>query len=180
MSRLLGAVLAGGQARRFGSDKALAILHGSSLIERVVASLAAQTETVVICGRRYGDYPMLEDIPTPSLGPLGGLAAALAFARSAGFDIVVSAPCDVPFLPRDLVEKLGTSPAGGYIEDCPLVGAWPASLAPELDGYLRSDASRSVRRWAEQAGVASVRLDHPFPNVNTAQDLAALAALTPR
>lgn len=178
MSRLLGAVLAGGRARRFGSDKALATLHGSSLIDRVVASLEAQTETVVICGRRHGDHSMLEDVPAPDFGPLGGLAAALAFARSGGFDIVVSAPCDVPFLPRDLVTKLGT--AGRYIEDCPLVGAWPASLAPDLDAYLRGAGDRSVRRWAEQAGLAPVRLDHPLRNVNTEQDLADLAALTSR
>ncbi len=54
--RLLGAVLAGGQSRRFGSDKALALLDGRPLIAHVIAALAAQTEAVIVCGKEWGDW----------------------------------------------------------------------------------------------------------------------------
>ena len=37
--RILGAILAGGQARRFGSNKALARLHGEPLIAHAARAL---------------------------------------------------------------------------------------------------------------------------------------------
>ncbi|HSF13587.1 MAG TPA: NTP transferase domain-containing protein, partial [Erythrobacter sp.] len=51
LTKLLGAILAGGQARRFGSDKAQALYQGARLIDRVASALAAQCESVIVCGR---------------------------------------------------------------------------------------------------------------------------------
>src|SRR5687768_5356431 len=48
---ILGAVLAGGQSSRFGSDKALAELDGRTLIARAVDALAGWCEYVVAVGR---------------------------------------------------------------------------------------------------------------------------------
>ena len=48
---ILGAVLAGGQSTRFGSDKALAELDGSTLLTRAVDLLAGWCEHVVVVGR---------------------------------------------------------------------------------------------------------------------------------
>ena len=47
---LLGAILAGGQARRFGADKAHAIYRDQRLIDQVAAALQAQCERVIVCG----------------------------------------------------------------------------------------------------------------------------------
>ena len=107
--RVLGAILAGGQARRFGSDKALALLAGRALIDHVAAALGPQVEALVVCGREHQGSTSVPDRPAAGLGPLGGLAGALHYAREHGYDAVVSAPCDTPLLPDDFggqVERL--------------------------------------------------------------------------
>src|SRR3546814_13961187 len=75
--RLLGAVLAGGRSSRFGSDKALAMLDGRTLLDHAAAALGAHVETVVICGRHVPGMTGLADRPAADMGPLGGLNAAL-------------------------------------------------------------------------------------------------------
>jgi len=167
--RLLGAVLAGGQSRRFGSDKALALLDGRPLIEHAIAALAAQSDAVIVCGRGGG----VPDRPAPGLGPLGGINAALHEALARGFDAVLTCPCDLPVLPPGLAGLLA---GGGYVEAMPVIGLWPAALAPALDAHLASGGDRSVRGWAGAAGVPPVRLDGTLPNLNTPEALAAFTA----
>ena len=167
--RLLGAVLAGGQSRRFGSDKAVALLHGKPLIAHAVEALAAQAEAVIVCGREWGDW--VPDRPEPGLGPLGGINAALHAAVQRGFDAVLTVPCDAPRLPDDLAARLGD---GGFAAEMPVIGLWPASLAPVLDAYLAASDDHSVRAWARHAGVRQVAIKRPLPNVNTIADLDAL------
>lgn len=164
--RLLGAVLAGGQSRRFGSDKALALLDGKPLIEHAIAALAAQTDAVIVCGREGGS----PDRPAPGLGPLGGINAALHKATARSFDAVLTCPCDLPLLPPDLAARLA---GGGYVEAMPVIGLWPASLASLLDVHLASGEDRSVRGWARAAGIPAIALNGELPNLNTPAELAA-------
>ncbi len=166
--RLLGAVLAGGESRRFGSDKALALLGGKPLIEHAIEALAARTETVIVCGRDHGDW--VPDRPAPGLGPLGGICAALHAAAERGCDAVLTVPCDVPALPADLAERLA---GGGFVEAMPVIGVWPSALTESLEAWLRDSSDRSVRGWARAAGIAQVRLAGPLPNINTVKDLRA-------
>jgi molybdopterin-guanine dinucleotide biosynthesis protein A len=164
--RLLGAVLAGGESRRFGSDKALALLDGKPLIEHAMAALAAQTEAVVVIGRAGG----IADRPAPGLGPLGGINAAIHHAAANGFDAVLTCGCDVPALPAGLAELLAD---GGYIAEMPVIGCWPAALADHLDRWIAESPDHSVRGWANAAGLRRVTLGAPVANLNTPADLAA-------
>ncbi len=171
--RLLGAVLAGGIGRRFGGDKALAEINGVPLIGRVIAALAAETADVVVCGRDWFGHVALADRPAPGLGPMAGLAAALHHAAAQGYDAVLSAPCDTPFLPSGLAALLAGE-GGACLATLPLIGRWPARLAPALDGELADPASRrSLRSWAAQAGVRAIE-GVAVGNVNTPDDLARL------
>lgn len=169
--RVLGAILAGGEARRFGRDKALAEWAGAPLIAHVAAALVCECDALVVCGRHYLDLPVLVDRPRTGLGPLGALAAALHHASRYGFDAVLSAPCDTPHLPalRPLLEP------SGYLSGTPVIGLWPAQLADHLDRWLAADRPRAVRAWAEAAGIPAVTVP-PVANVNTPADLALLSS----
>ena len=160
--KLLGAILAGGRSRRFGSDKAVALLHGRPLIEHALAALARQADAVIVCGREWGDW--VPDRPGPGLGPLGGLNAALYAAAERGFDAVLSAPCDVPALPPLPFE------GAGYAAEMPVIGLWPVGLAPQLDAWLASSEDRSMRGWARSVEVPAVSIGS-LPNINTPDDL---------
>lgn len=168
--RLLGAVLAGGQSRRFGSDKALAMLGGKALIEHAIAALSAQTDAVIVCGREWANW--VADRPEPHLGPLGGINAALHYAAERGFDAVLTAPCDAPLLPANLAERLAATGVPAFVEDMPVIGLWPAVLAASLDAHLAQSADRSVRGWARQVGARPHALDKSIPNVNSLADLS--------
>jgi molybdopterin-guanine dinucleotide biosynthesis protein A len=172
--RILGAVLAGGRASRFGSDKALARLGDATLLDHALASLAPYCAALIVCGRDAAPVPTLPDLPGPDLGPLGGLAGALAYAEANGFDAVLTTACDAPDLPSGLVAALLAS-GGAHAAEAPTVGLWPARLAQALVAHLESDGDRSIRRWAAAAGVRAVCPGITVPNANTPDDLARLA-----
>lgn len=175
--RVLGAVLAGGRSRRFGSDKAMALLDGTPLIEHAIAALAAQTEAVIVCGREWTDW--VADRPAPDLGPLGGINAALHAAAERGFDAVLTVPCDAPLLPGDLATHLAAMGSATFVEDMPVIGLWPANLAAGLDKHLEQAIDRSVRGWAKQVGAHRCLLDKSIPNVNSLTDLNRISGHFP-
>ncbi len=166
---LLGAILAGGQARRFGSDKAQALYGGARLIDRVAAAMVAQSGALVVCGREEPGFRCIPDWPEPGLGPLGGLAAALRHADENGFAGVLSAGVDAPDLPHDLARALAGEGAA-IVESQPVVGLWPASAAPMLEAFLDS-GGRSLYRFADHIAARRVDLAHPLMNVNRPEDL---------
>lgn len=171
--RILGAVLAGGEARRFGSDKAMALLHGTPLIQHVLAGLGRQVAAVVVVGRAVDGLPALADRPGRGYGPLGGLCAALHHAAAEGFDAVVSVSCDTPLLPEDLVARLAPV-APSYVAGQYLIGCWPARLAGALDARLAETPDRSLRGWGRHIGARAVKFAQEIANVNSPDDLARL------
>ena len=78
---ILGAVLAGGQSSRFGSDKAIAEFQGRTLLARAVDTLSGWCEHVVVIGRETAPAPTLPDWPGPGLGPLAGRLRHILFNR---------------------------------------------------------------------------------------------------
>ena len=167
MMRVLGVVLAGGQSRRFGSDKALADLSGRTLLDRAVATLARQCDAVVVAGR-----DAIADRPRAAMGPLGGLNGALHHAAARGFAAVLSIPVDGLDLPADLVAEL--SPAPAFVATAPVIGLWPITVRDALDEFLARDCVHSVRGFAAQIGARAVTLSRLPANINTPADLAAI------
>jgi molybdopterin-guanine dinucleotide biosynthesis protein A len=167
--KLLGAILAGGQARRFGSDKAQALYEGARLIDRVASALAAQCNAVVVCGREEPGFICIPDWPEAWLGPLGGLAAALRYAEADGFTHVLSAGVDAPDLPHDLAEMLAGEGAG-IVESQPVVGLWPVTALPAVETFL-CGGGRSLYRCADALDARRVDLPAPLMNVNRLEDL---------
>ena len=172
--RLLGAILAGGEARRFGSDKALAHWRGRRLIDHVADRLALVTDALVIAGGTRAGVVAVPDRPRAGLGPLGGVAGALAHAAAHGFEAVVTLPCDTPDVPEDLLRTLAAAPGAAFLDDLPVAGRWPVTLAEPLADWLGSAEDRSMRAWTTAIGATAIP-HAPLANVNRPGDLATLA-----
>ncbi len=191
----LGAVLAGGLARRMGGgDKPLRLLAGRPLLRHVLDRVSPQVAAVVLNANgdpaRFADYslPVVPDGLPGNPGPLAGVLAALDWAAERRPDLpwVLTAPGDCPFLPFDLAERLHTAResvgvplacAGTPGQAHPPVGLWPVSLRSALRDALLG-GERKIDRWTARFGcaVAEWRPDgpvDPFFNANAPGDLAA-------
>ncbi|MCJ8159352.1 molybdenum cofactor guanylyltransferase [Sphingomonas sp. LaA6.9] len=168
--KILGAIIAGGQSRRFGSDKAHAEIVGRKLLDHIADALAPQTDALIVCGRDWPDLTSIPDRPAPDQGPLGGLCAALRYAIENGFDAVLTAGCDTLPVPANLRTTLGSAPA--VIEGQHIFGLWPTTLADALDHHLASQPDRSMRGWFAVSGTRQVWCDTAFHNLNTPEDFA--------
>ena len=176
--RVLGAIIAGGQSRRFGSDKALAMIDGRPMIAHVICALRPQVEAMAICGRDWLGLTSLPDLRDGRIGPLAGIEAALEHAADRGFDAVLSVPVDALPLPGGLVARLqGRTPA--VLRHQHLVGWWPVACRPLLGAHL-TRGNRAVRGWIAEASARTV--DEPFPigNINYPADLISAAPSLPR
>lgn len=171
--RVLGAILAGGRSSRFGSDKALATIDGRPMLEHVEERLRGQCEAVIVAGRDWPGMIRVDDRPEPSLGPLGGLAGALAYGRDHGFDAVLSSSCDLPALPDDLIAMLGAPDA--LLQRQPTIGLWSVYHADGLATYLGSGQPRAVRAWAETIKASTIAWGDGLANINTPEDLAVFS-----
>jgi molybdopterin-guanine dinucleotide biosynthesis protein A len=169
---ILGAVLAGGRSRRFGSDKALAQMDGRTLLSLTVDALAGWCEHVIVVGRETAPAPTLPDWPRPGMGPLGGVAAALHYAQDEGYEAVLTCGVDAVILPQNLLDLL--TPAPAFLAEQPVIGLWPASAAGMIDALLQRKERHSMHRFAELLRARKVDAGLTIPNVNTPADLSAL------
>lgn len=172
--KLLGALIAGGQSRRFGSDKALAPINGRPLLAQVIEALEPQVDEMVMCGRQWPGLISLADRPETDQGPLGGICAALHYAREGGFDAVLTAGCDTLPVPPRLAEILNYQSA--VIRDQPLFGFWMSDMATLLDNWLEEQSRRDLHAWIERSGAREVETDISFSNLNTQDDYARFTA----
>ncbi len=188
VTRIAGIILAGGASRRFGADKAATLIEGRPMIAHVAGRLSPQVEALAIAGadRTYAlACPSLDDGAHATKGPLAGLAAGLSWALENDFTHVVTAPCDVPLLPRNLVHLLSshgqTSPAvletpRGVEAACAM---WPVSVFPTVEERLTAGESLSMMGLLEAAGASVIQvqaddLDGSFININAPHDLTRL------
>lgn len=164
----LGAILAGGQATRFGSDKAAAIFEGRALIDHVADALRPHVDALIVVGRDWPGLVRIDDLPGPGLGPLGGLLGALEHAAAQGHDEVLTCGCDVLGLDGELIAAL--SPAPAFVENLPIIGQWPVSAVTTLRDRMTHGGNRSVYGFAEAINARAV----PGPNlrnINAPADL---------
>ncbi|MDZ5648841.1 molybdenum cofactor guanylyltransferase MobA [Nitrospirillum sp. BR 11828] len=201
-THILGLILAGGLARRFGGgegqavDKARLTLAGRPLLAHVRDRLAPQVAALALNANgdpaRYRDQglPILADDVPGHPGPLAGVLAGLDYARAHGpYTHVLSVPADCPFLPRDLAARLvaraapdGVAIAASAGQRHPVVALWPVALAAPLRQALVTEGLRKVGAFLARQPLAEVDFTaqpvDPFFNVNTPDDLAAAEALS--
>ncbi|ACR02309.1 molybdenum cofactor guanylyltransferase MobA [Thauera aminoaromatica] len=200
--RITGILLAGGQGSRMGGvDKGLVELAGRPMAAHALERLAPQVDALLINANQnlpawqaFG-HPVFGDDIGGFAGPLAGLHAGLLRAQH---PFVVTAPCDSPFLPADLVERLAAAlhaadaqlaVAKTFGQPHPVFCLCRRDLADHLGAFLAA-GGRKIDRWYGSLKVVEVAFDDEeaaFRNVNTrdelaeaARDLPAAAAGAPR
>lgn len=189
-----GLVVAGGRSSRMGQDKALVVLAGQPLLSRASAGLRPACHWVGVSVR--GEGPVAElaaqlgldrvtDPPGAADGPLVGVLEGLKWAAGLGAKVLVTAPCDAPFLPTDLAERLIAASGGRRCAAArtpggpqPLCAAWPVAMAEVLIGELAGGRHPPVRATLEAGDVAWIEFadEAAFLNINSPEDLARAAA----
>lgn len=183
MRPALGALIAGGRARRMGGRaKGLIPVDGVPIVDRLAGLLGSFCDRVVVIGDPAGAYagrglPVVADVI--DAGAPGGVYTALRACPEPGW--ICALACDLPAVDRPILDALWARRGGAatlYVADGrrqPLAGFWhTAALAgfdaafaegrPGFDGILARLAMVEV-----QAPSAA-----PFANVNTPADAARL------
>jgi len=102
-------VLAGGKNLRLGRSKALEVIGGKSLIERVIERLEPITnQFLIVTSREQSEFPTSNEIEVltdiyPERGPLGGIYTGLLASRSSRS---IAVACDMPFLNNELLSYM--------------------------------------------------------------------------
>ena len=185
-SNIAVVILAGGRGSRIGGGKPQLRLGDATLIDRALAQAAQWSDVIAVASPanarlEIGSHPLIEDDPELD-GPLGGLAAALRFARDNRAAFMQTIPVDTPFLPEDLLQRLRAEiggcgaaipSSGGRLHS--VCGLWRASTLDHLPAYAAT-GRRALLGLADAAGFATVEWPaepiDPFFNINTEADLA--------
>ncbi|WP_322906445.1 molybdenum cofactor guanylyltransferase [Paenibacillus campi] len=104
---LAAILLAGGQSRRMGRDKALLDIGGKPVIQRVADTLLQCTPHVCLAASDQHSYDFLH-LPVaaddyPGLGPLAGLYAGMKHIDATWY---ILAACDMPFASASLIRLM--------------------------------------------------------------------------
>ncbi|MDX5364499.1 MAG: molybdenum cofactor guanylyltransferase [Pseudazoarcus pumilus] len=185
--KITGVLLAGGQGSRMGGvDKGLVELHGRPMAAHVIGRLGPQVDELLINANQNAEryaafgHDVFPDQIGGFAGPLAGLHAALS---RASHPLVVTAPCDSPFLPGDLVSRLkaGLDAVGAdlavaktFDQAHPVFCLCRREVLPHLADFLES-GGRKIDRWYATLKVVEVNFDDEeaaFRNINTREDLS--------
>ena len=189
MVEVTGLVLAGGQGSRMGGvDKGLQAFRGQPMVAHVLERLAPQVGEILVNANRNPEayarfgHRVIADEIAGFAGPLAGFERGLAHATG---ELVVTAPCDSPFLPHDLVARLrvaleahGAQLAVAKTGDQahPVFCLMRRKVHGSLTSFLGS-GQRKIDRWYASLAVVEVAFDDvpdAFLNINTREELASL------
>ncbi len=176
VASVTGVVLAGGQGSRMGGvDKGLQEFRGKPMAAHAIERLAPQVDELLI----NANADEIEGFA----GPLAGFERGLAHASG---DLVVTVPCDSPFLPRDLVARLRAALDEAHADVAvaktgdqahPVFCLLRRSLHGSLRDFL-AGGQRRIDRWYATHKVVEVPFDdeaEAFLNINTREELEGLS-----
>ena len=189
-NKILGVVLAGGKAQRFGEDKTQAKLDGKILINYILTEIIDQFDEILIVTNKKIDFLKSEKISTvkdfkDGLGPLGGILSAMKWVQKnkKGYEWISTFPSDTPFFTKN---ELKVFFEGIDIKKNKLFfmknentrhnifGLWSIKLANQLEIDLKN-GERKVEDWADSIGVKIINIKNikkdAFFNINTKEDL---------
>jgi molybdopterin-guanine dinucleotide biosynthesis protein A len=180
----VGFVVAGGESRRMGTDKALLPWGGRTLLDHALETLRVVCADVRILSGpapRYLDRGVTVVCDRQPGGPLAGLEAALAVA---GMRPVLLLAVDLPWVEPALLSKL-LALLAGHDAVVPVVAGRPQPLCAGygegcLEPVRRRLAAGELRmtsfwpdvtvRRIEEAELGGLAVDRVFQNLNTRED----------
>lgn len=185
-NNITGVILAGGRAKRMQEqDKGLMQLMQRPMIEHVLNRIKPQVGNVIINTNRnhsiYAQYgfPVVADQAKNYCGPLAGIASGLQASTT---DFVVTVPCDSPFIPDDLVQKLYATLQSENAEICtvycnerlqPVFTLMKSGLLPSLLDSLDCGEYKIDKWFAKHHLVTENFSDQAdcFININSPEEL---------
>lgn len=166
-----------------GVDKGLQPLRGKPMALWVLERLAPQVDEVLInCNQNLETYARFGHRVVPDevggfAGPLAGLHAGL---KAAAHPLVVTVPCDSPFLPSDLVSRLERHLGGHDLavaktadQPHPVFSLVRKDVLQNLERFL-AGGGRKIDAWYASLGTIEVSFDDEadaFRNINTLEEL---------
>lgn len=171
-------------------NKGLQLLQARPLIAWVLERIAPQVDEILINANRdverYAEFGhrVITDRLDGFAGPLAGLECGLAEATH---PLVVTVPCDSPFLPLDLVARLSSAVTQPAIDLAvartgtqphPVFCLCRRELRDHLNSYLNR-GGRKIDAWYASLRVIEVPFDDQpdaFSNINTIEELRAFEA----
>jgi molybdopterin-guanine dinucleotide biosynthesis protein A len=183
-----GIVLAGGQSRRMGYNKAEAMMHGRSMLLLMIDKLSSITPTILVSSGEltYRDikYRQIPDV-YPDCGPLGGIYSVLK-ASTTSLNLVVA--CDLPLVKAQflawIIEKaasnnaLITVPVNEKGQPEMLCAVYHKDILPIMEQQIKLKAFK-LKNLIDLVPSATIKIsiDHPlynehaFKNVNSPEVL---------
>ena len=190
--RIAGLILAGGRGTRMGGkDKGLVQFNGKPMVQHVLEALRPQVAEVLISANRNEEAyrktgcRVVSDALTGFAGPLAGISAGMHAVTRTHLLVL---PCDGPFVPAWLAQRLWAASAG---KDDVIVAAHdgerlhptfallPVSVLDDLDAYLASGGHKIDTFYYRHRFAPVDFSDYPqaFLNINTPEDVEKFAHL---
>ncbi len=185
-SSVTGLILAGGKGSRMGGvDKGLQAFRGRRLVDHVYERFAPQVGGIIInANQNHEEYRtfgvrVVSDAIGGYAGPLAGLHAGLSVSKR---PFLASVPCDSPFLPADLIERLyqRIDETGAELavaktgeQPHPVFSLMRRGVCDHLTEFLKS-GGRKIDAWYATLNVVEVGFDDEpgaFSNINTREEL---------
>jgi molybdopterin-guanine dinucleotide biosynthesis protein A len=194
-SDVCAVILAGGQSRRMGVNKAMLEIGGKPLIRILIDCIRPVTDRILISSNdtqsyRFLDFPVIPD-HFPGNGPLAGFHSAMLHTSCS---LYIMLACDLPKLKTPLLRSLVALAEGfdaavprttdGIIH--PLCAVYRNTCLPSIERALARGANKVIRTFLDDR--LAVRWvtpeegkfkDNDLVNINTPEDLKKLKISLP-
>lgn len=186
--KIAGVIVAGGQSRRFGSDKAFSLYKGKPFFQHSLQAVSSFADEVIIVTSRelFSRFEALSNVKVvedaegfKGCGPLAGIYTAMSEYQAEWYVVL---PVDVPLVTGSLVNRLVSKIDERYDAIVPVIGG---KLQPLLALYRDSVRERIYDQLvSEEYKMGNILKDlsvlylteeeigerEAFHNINTKQD----------
>ncbi|MEP2988290.1 MAG: molybdenum cofactor guanylyltransferase [Parasphingorhabdus sp.] len=178
-------ILAGGQSRRMGRDKALVEIHGLRMLDHMIDRFHSNELPIALSAAQ--DYATgleyVPDNPNYPDGPVGAIFSVSEYfaQREPPVNGFYTVPVDAPHAPLDLIAKLkaphscAIASSNGQVH--PVFAYWDCDTVQSVKQSYGPETKAPSLQWlARQCGAETVEWidDNSFANINTPEELSTI------